>query len=926
MAIKLKKTLYVGIGGTGVTTLLKVKKCFIDSYGEIPPMIGFLAIDTDKATNSDSVTSNRGEAIGLAPSELLVCTVKRALQVYRTNPDIYDWVPSANVNALAGIQGGGAGQVRSNGRFIAYYNKKNIENRVNAAVSKVTALIPEDSKYAIDMDSDSVEYPIVINVVGSIAGGTGSGMLIDLLCIIRESLDLTKTVELHPWIVLPDIFEEINKGPSMANILYNSYGALRELDYLMHYDPKSSVINFGHTKINEPIFDYAYIINNVNSVGVSFNSLNDITDVMAKSMFLPANEMGNNVSSPFDNISTQKMAGTYNIANKKAWAATVSSSELVYDGQTVGRVYAYRIIEQLCASMLLPAGNNSVAVANNFVDDPNVLIRETQGKDYVIDALLSPGPVYMLNVTGRTTLPEINDYIGENCNVANLATMNGGLNDKLNNKLGNATKALDNYIAKMMGYEQGQVDEAVKFMVALKDIIGMCKNEMTKEKKYYDDLNEISVQWEPYLDAVTHYGIFKTKQKEAIEELQYKLSEVVTNRREGTRRDWALAFYIKFENVVDDRLQKLKKLSSSIEKIADNCRKIQTKAAQDALSSSNFQISLHEKEVRTALSFKINDDIRNNFVSFLGNGIFSWIEQSQDFIEETLWNFAQGTAKVKEVVNVDINSLLLGMSEAKVKEYLDRLKLLASPLWTYNTQGFAKSAQQLDRFVVVGVGNRDTSILSTDVRYNTYLDMNDHKASFASTGRNDRVYVLIVEDLLPIYAVNNFKKYEYDHELKVMNGGGMANYLDEKLNKRMNDENFGLVPKTEKDNVLEYWVLGFIFDLIHYDSEGGTYWIRSKSKGDAIRKFRFNLNKSRDVAYDMFRTEQLYKEVEEVINVKIAKEGKNSIDKEVKDIKEKDSYFEKVSQLSPLEMENIDNPKFRSVKDLVEQEIKLMTS
>lgn len=40
MAIKLKKTLYVGLGGTGVSALLKIKKCFVDSYGEIPPMIG----------------------------------------------------------------------------------------------------------------------------------------------------------------------------------------------------------------------------------------------------------------------------------------------------------------------------------------------------------------------------------------------------------------------------------------------------------------------------------------------------------------------------------------------------------------------------------------------------------------------------------------------------------------------------------------------------------------------------------------------------------------------------------------------------------------------------------------------------------------------------------------------------------------------
>ena len=85
MAIKLKKTLYVGLGGTGVATLLKIKKCFIDCYGVIPPMIGFLAIDTDGAANSKSVTSNRGKEIRLDQNELLVCTVPGALNVYNAS-------------------------------------------------------------------------------------------------------------------------------------------------------------------------------------------------------------------------------------------------------------------------------------------------------------------------------------------------------------------------------------------------------------------------------------------------------------------------------------------------------------------------------------------------------------------------------------------------------------------------------------------------------------------------------------------------------------------------------------------------------------------------------------------------------------------------------------------------------------------------
>lgn len=415
MAIKLKKTLYVGLGGTGVSALLKVKKCFADSYGEIPPMIGFLAIDTDGAASNKSVTSNRGEIIKLDPTELLVCTVRGALSVFNANPKTYDWVPSKNVDKLSSIQGGGAGQVRSNGRFIAYYNNQKIKSNIQAVVTKIHQLIPQGSKYEVDTNIGGVEYPANVNVFASIAGGTGSGMLVDVLSIIRDALNQNaQAFKLYPWIVLPEVFRAMNLGPSMANVLYNSYGALRTLDYIMHYDPKTPAINFGYSKVDGPLFDYAYIINNLNQAGVAFNNLDDLIDVVAKSAFLPANKMGDDLASPFDNIVAQKMGGTYDILNKKAWAASASSAELIYDSQAVGRALAYTTITQLCESMLQSPADGSTD-ANAFFDDQNVMIRENNGRDDVINALLSPAPVYSLQIDENTTEFDINSYIENNC-------------------------------------------------------------------------------------------------------------------------------------------------------------------------------------------------------------------------------------------------------------------------------------------------------------------------------------------------------------------------------------------------------------------------------------------------------------------------------------------------------------------------------
>ena len=108
-----------------------------------------------------------------------------------------------------------------------------------------------------------------------------------------------------------------------------------------------------------------------------------------------------------------QLSGIYDIRNKRAWAASVGSAELIYDSQAVGRSYAYRIISQLCDSMLQSPVDGS-ADANKFFDDQNVMIRENNGRDDVIDSLMSPVPIYYLEITEDTTEQNVNFYLNQN--------------------------------------------------------------------------------------------------------------------------------------------------------------------------------------------------------------------------------------------------------------------------------------------------------------------------------------------------------------------------------------------------------------------------------------------------------------------------------------------------------------------------------
>ena len=92
MATKIRRCLFVGLGGTGMTALLHTKKAFVDTYGEVPPMIGFLGIDTDGGVFSKYLDSTKGR-ITLKPNEKKSIAVKDAFQVFQVQKRHFDWIP-----------------------------------------------------------------------------------------------------------------------------------------------------------------------------------------------------------------------------------------------------------------------------------------------------------------------------------------------------------------------------------------------------------------------------------------------------------------------------------------------------------------------------------------------------------------------------------------------------------------------------------------------------------------------------------------------------------------------------------------------------------------------------------------------------------------------------------------------------------------
>ncbi|MEH1960320.1 MAG: tubulin-like doman-containing protein [Nostoc sp.] len=278
-------TVLVGVGGTGVEVLSRVRRLVEEAYGSLKnfPIISFFSIDTDK----DYKVSNP-EVAGspLKDHEKHWASVSgREVYDIMSNMEKYPWIESwfpreleRNIGALEA----GAGQIRACGRFAFFYNYHKIRQRFFEAADRVKgheSLMLE--KHDIRVNSGGLN----VFIVGSISGGTGSGMLIDLGYCLRNWLKGQGSPLITAIVPMPNAFASINVGD---RVLANGYAALMELSYFSDYRTEY-VTQFSAGLVDEvrnklPPFDFTYLVGTKN--GESEFNLDQIREIIAQNVFL----------------------------------------------------------------------------------------------------------------------------------------------------------------------------------------------------------------------------------------------------------------------------------------------------------------------------------------------------------------------------------------------------------------------------------------------------------------------------------------------------------------------------------------------------------------------------------------------------------------------------------------------------------------
>lgn len=912
MATKIKRCLYVGLGGTGMNALLHTKKMFVETYGEVPPMIGFLGIDTDGDAYKKELPSRYGP-VTLAPNEQTPIQVEDAQAAYVTSRQHFGWVHPDNVFALTAMTKG-AGQIRSNGRFALTCNFEELTNKVRDAVGRITnASIKTNPKYDADFVGD-----VEVHMVFSMSGGTGAGTFINMAYVIRQALGKCKVTG---YAVLPDVFECMSQY-GMDRVKPNTYGSIIDLDYFMHLTGTEG-LQFDYVTSSQEIksrpFSAFFFIDNKNKGGDSYSNIDQLAEMISLALVTSSGELSGSVDSVTDNVEKSIMNGDGMVGNKRAWVSGMGACEILFRGQDMCEINALKNAQRIIQRMVSSCQDANMIV-NNWIDSPDVNIRENGGSenDNVIDFLLTKNPKYPLE--------DIDDNQSAESSVNAFIEAVRPKDEEVLNKVlelkERVLKELHNLVVKCINQECG-IGLAKDVLEGLQSQVNLFLSEMNEEKDNLTEAqprlqNAIKVSCSDLKDVSGRFF----KKKSTVDSLRQDVCAngmaLAINIREIKRRDGAITFFSSLLQAISEEELKLNDIERKFKAVNTSFTNRIT-ALQNNVSRNNaasFQIDLAKQAINT---IAINED-EIQIVDFLRTlpykeQLYEIDTKPTEEIENSLLSYTMTLPTAKKWANTTIDDVMKKMDKENPEE-LDRILRMAlskaSPLLNINTRG--EVGYRVAHFTYVGVPMNST-ILSDNGRLERLAG--GDKINFTRLGMNDRIIIYNQIGVVPAYFIGSLESYRQKYK-----NSTIFSHFDYNLYNRMMKENFALEPvKEDGSQNIEIWVRGLVFGLIK--NEKGKYYVKNKKTGSVLLDYWVELATYRNDAFNAFVADilTLRPQFKEFITTWHKDHGQDAIKQLRADVKA--NYREKYSQLY-MDNEELLSRGNEEIAELMEKELKFI--
>ena len=266
--------LIIGIGGTGGRIIHSIRSVIGQNQGALagPSVnIDYLYVDTSHTDLENALSwKEKTTSIALTPANIVEITkipVDAILANIDAYPNIKPWIGSA-ADWEGSLKPGeiAAAQMRRYGRFL-------LAGDISKFVDSLNAII----RNLIDRTPDKIRN-ITFHICCGLAGGTGSGMLVDIITQVRKNYPFDESRHynaIYLYTLLPELTPTSWATPGG---LYhaNGYACLKELNAMsilgyIPYDLTDQTRKGARVEVPKVFFNGCYVFTNENENDVQLN-------------------------------------------------------------------------------------------------------------------------------------------------------------------------------------------------------------------------------------------------------------------------------------------------------------------------------------------------------------------------------------------------------------------------------------------------------------------------------------------------------------------------------------------------------------------------------------------------------------------------------------------------------------------------------
>lgn len=380
-----KRVLAIGVGGTGKAVLTILKERLVETYSQVPSNVVLLSLDTDDLRDIDTFAGSQLTAAFdergrepefqhiVSPAGMTMDTVFADITRGVTSAYMY-WLEAEKLNRiLSPVEKdirGGAQQRRPVGRVATFLSWDTIYQHLINAITRVYGE-PEEERAIDEVQKEKSKR--LIFVVGSMAGGTGSGFFIDVMNLVRHAVQSNsnwQSIDVSGVVALPDVFQSYTKAmKDPTNLKPNSYAALRELDrfirthssalpYMIRYGASDKSITWSFT---QPL-DHIYLVDTASrSASQDFNLGGDpmrgVFPVIADFVMAHVDESLGNA------LATLRSNAGQHYDKEEGWQySSFNLMTYLLPVNDIIESFSYRFLRQMVARQYLPLLDNKTRV------------------------------------------------------------------------------------------------------------------------------------------------------------------------------------------------------------------------------------------------------------------------------------------------------------------------------------------------------------------------------------------------------------------------------------------------------------------------------------------------------------------------------------------------------------------------------------